>query len=169
MVVGMLVSLAAMPAAVRAQGQPARPAPLPELVTLPIHSTRPLQMSKKQPIREVLNEKDSVLRVSKGSNERMVLVTGLSNGLSRLTFTAADGTIEVVDVIVQIDLDLLQKLLERVVPTAVVKPIAVGNAIILTGTVASAEDIDVIIGITKGFAGGGSNTPVVNAMGPRRP
>lgn len=167
LVVALGLLLAAGTPAARAQMKTTRPAPLPTLLTLSINSTRPLQMSGKQPIQEAANEKEKVLRVSAGPNQRTILLTGLQFGLSRLTLTASDGTVELVDVVVQQDLDLLENLLKRVVPTAVVKPIAAGNAIILTGTVASAQDVETIIQITKGFAGG-ERTPVVNAMGPRR-
>jgi Flp pilus assembly secretin CpaC len=156
----------ASPMIVRAEGPTDRPAPPLASLLLTINSTRALHMSKKQPIKEVLNEKETVLRVGKGSNERTVLVSGLAIGVSRLTFTATDGSVEIINVIVQQDLDLLKKLLERVAPTAVVTPISAGNSIILTGTVARAEDIDIIIAITQGFVG--TQAQVVNALGPRR-
>lgn len=152
----------------RAQ-QPPPPPPQPGLArseTLAVNSTKQILMSKKQVIKEVLNEKDTIVRVSAGPNSRTILVTGVAPGLSQLTLRGDDNSEELIDVIVQLDIDLLKNLLARAVPTAVVTPMAgAGNTIILTGTVSHAEDVETIMGIARSITSGGATPPqIINAM-----
>jgi pilus assembly protein CpaC len=124
-------------------------------------------MSKKQQIREVFNEKDTVVRINRiEGNTRTILLTGLTPGISRMQFTGEDGSVETIDVIVQLDIEFLKNLLGRAVPTAVVTPIAgAGNTIILTGTVSHAEDVETIMGIARSITATGTTPPnIINAM-----
>lgn len=163
LVLGLVLGQGAAVARAQAEAPAAGPA---SSLTLAVNSTQQVSMSKKQAIKEVLNEKDNVVRISKGPNERTILISGLAPGISRVTFTGADGNVEVIDVIVQLDIDLLKNLLTRAVPTAVVNPIAgAGNTIILTGTVAHPEDVDTIMGIARSITSSGTTPPqIINAM-----
>src|SRR5439155_15039013 len=121
----------------------AQPEPVPPprtaatAVIVPVNVTRPLQMSKKQVIKEVRNEKKDVVRVQSAADDpRTVLLTGLKPGTSRVTLVDNDNKEEVIDVVVQIDVEYLNRILRESVPTASVRPLAMGEAgVILTGTV----------------------------------
>jgi pilus assembly protein CpaC len=138
-------------------------APVPTVV-VPINGTQKLQMSSKQRIATVLNQKDTVARVSPVIGDpTSVIITGLEPGISRVVFTGVDGHQETVDVVVQIDVEYLRVLLRRAVPTAFVEPVpAANNTIILTGTVAHAEDVDTILRTAQSVVLGPDR--VINAL-----
>lgn len=159
-----------------ARAQEARPGPVagatPSLV-VPIGGTQRLQMSQKQPITRAINNSEIVAKLSSVFNDpTSVLVTGLEPGVARISLIDAAGREERFEIIVQLDVEYLKSLIKRAVPTSNVDPIPGANrSIILTGTVARAEDADTIVRTTQlvlgegagaGAPGGGSR--VVNAM-----
>jgi pilus assembly protein CpaC len=160
---------------VAAQQPPAQPLPPPvpvkqdrgargNALVVPINGTQRLQMSNKGRIERVLNPKENIARVTPVLGDpTSVLVTGLDAGAARITLIGEGGAQETVDIVVQFDVEYLRTLLAQVVPTAAVKPIpGSNNQIILTGTVAHAEDIEIIMRTATSVVGGADR--VVNAM-----
>lgn len=152
---------------------PPRPAAKGRPITVPVNSTYRLQMSNpKLIIEKVINEKDQIARVTPVEDDPTTIrLTGLQPGTTQLTVTSrADGALkpitEVFDIIVELDVALLRNLLARTVPTAAVTPVpGAGNTIIMTGTVAHAEDIDTILGIARSITGGAPGAAqIINAM-----
>ncbi|MBY0524883.1 MAG: hypothetical protein K2R98_15875 [Gemmataceae bacterium] len=145
---------------------PPRPAEKANTITVPVNTTYRLQLSKKQPIASVINDKPQILQVTANPEDAtMVQLTGLQAGTVQLRVTAAPvgkdpPVTEVFDVIVELDIALLRNLLTRTVPTASVTPIpSGGNTVVLTGWVAHAEDIETILAIARSI---GANP--INAM-----
>jgi hypothetical protein len=65
-------------------------------LTLGIGVTKELQLSTKEPIRQVQNEKDTVARVSPHPTDpTKVLVTGLAFGMTRITLIGVSGKTEI--------------------------------------------------------------------------
>jgi pilus assembly protein CpaC len=131
--------------------------------------TKPLETSNKQKIDSFANEKDTVADVKGGDTLSTVVITGKAPGVSKLVLKTPDQT-ETWDIIVEQDLDLLNNLIKRTVPTASITIVPGGGAtLILTGTVAHSEDIDTILSIARSFAlslggGGGGPPQVINAI-----
>ncbi|HLJ97274.1 MAG TPA: hypothetical protein VKU02_29205, partial [Gemmataceae bacterium] len=156
----------------RALGQQPPPPPAKEtkggvrsgVLIVPINGTQRVQMSTKGRIEKVLNPKDSVVRVSPVLGDpTSVLVTGLDSGVARITLVGEGNREEEIEILVQFDVEYLRTLLNRVVPTAAVQPVPGSNgAVILTGTVGRAEDIDVIMRTTTSVVGAPER--VINAM-----
>jgi pilus assembly protein CpaC len=121
-------------------------------------------MTTKKRISRVLNPRENVLRVQPVANEpTSVLITGLDAGTSRITLIDEDNGQETVEVIVQFDVEYLRTLLARAVPTACILPIpGANNTIILTGTVAHAEDVDIVIRAAGSIVGGPER--IINAL-----
>src|SRR5205807_316011 len=66
------------------------------------------------------------------------------------------------DVIVQLDVAFLRKILQDTVPSANITPIPVGTgSIILSGTVTKTEDIPIVMSVAQSVTGG---IQLVNAM-----
>jgi pilus assembly protein CpaC len=145
---------------------------------LSVNSTLRLQMTPLKAgdpapdIESVENERDAIARVQaiKGDT-RTIQITGLQPGTTRLKLTSradppAKPIVENIEVIVQFDVALLRNLLQQAVPTAAVTPIpGAGNTIIMTGTVAHAEDIDVVLGIARSITGAAAGAAqIINAM-----
>src|SRR5262249_38660745 len=87
-----------------------------------------------------------------------VLLTGLEPGITRVTLTDEDDKSTDFDVVVQFDVEYLKDVLKRAVPTANIVPIpAANNTVILTGTVARQEDIEIVM-----------RTPQSVVLGPER-
>jgi pilus assembly protein CpaC len=132
-------------------------------LVVPINGTQRLQMSTKKRIKNVANERETVARVQSTPDPATVLITGLEPGITHVKLTDEDGAEESVDVIVQFDVEYLRSLLQRTVPTANINPIPGANStIILTGNVARAEDVDVVMRTTVGVVG--SQDRVINAL-----
>lgn len=141
---------------------------------VPINGTRRLSMNPRRPIRQVLNEKDSICRVQAIQDDRTaVLVVGLQAGSSRVRMTDEQGVEESVDVVVELDIDAVRTVLRRAFPTAQVEPIPTGtNTIVLVGNVAHAEEIEAILRVAQGVLvsgvpgnqGATGTTTIVNAM-----
>ncbi len=113
---------------------------------VPIGGTVRLQMQSKKPIKTVDNPKDSVINIrTVVGDPTTVLIIGQQPDVTRIELTDSDDQKETYEVIVQLDVEYLKTQIRRAVPTANVTPIpSSNNAIILTGTVAGAEDIGVI-------------------------
>ncbi|HEX4588444.1 MAG TPA: pilus assembly protein N-terminal domain-containing protein, partial [Gemmataceae bacterium] len=79
-----------------------------------INATKRLSMTTKRAIRSVVNEKDNVARVQAIQDDpTSVLVVGLQAGSSRVTMTDDQGTVETVDVVVELDIDAIRTVLRR--------------------------------------------------------
>jgi pilus assembly protein CpaC len=159
MIVGL--AFAIVMTGVVAYGQPPQPQPprLPKGVTdsiiLPQGSVQRLGLSTGKDIRSVEVDKETVVRASPVvADQKVVNLLGISPGVARVTLTDVEGRQEVYEVVVQIDIELIRKLIRQAVPTANVEVIpAQGGVIVLKGHVAHAEDVQVIQRIAGGVAG----------------
>ena len=147
---GVLVGGAVGAGSVAAQDAP------PPSILVPINGTKKLQMSGKQLIKTVQNQDANVARVSPIQDDpTSVLLTGMMAGSTRVTLTDKDNRSEAFDVIVQLDVAFLRKVLQDTVPSANIVPIPVGSgSIILSGTVARAEDIPIVLDVARSILGG---------------
>ncbi len=156
------------------RGQEPVPAPRPAspptergavgTLVVPIGMSQTLQAASKKAISAVRLNVDGIVRVSPNAvDPSSIILTGLSTGSARLFLTDIDGKEEVYDVIVQLDVSYLKRIIAEAAPSANVdvKPV-LNRSIILTGWVAKAEDVDMIMRITQTVVG--SNVSVVNAM-----
>ena len=133
-------------------------------VIVPVGGAVRLQMKSKKLIKQVFNEKPNVVFVeSDAANPAYLILRGQQQGTSRLELTDADNAKETYEVVVQTDLDLLRNILKRAVPTANVDVIPFGVGVVLTGTVARADDVDTILRIAGTVLGTGPLS-VVNAL-----
>lgn len=140
------------------------PAMRGNMLIVPIGASRRLQMSTRQPIETVVNERENVASVAPVPNDpTSVTVTGREAGLTHLTLTGADKSVERYEVLVQFDVEYLRSVLMRVAPTANIEliPAATGS-IVVSGTVTRSEDVDVIMRTAAGIVG--SPDRVVNGM-----
>jgi pilus assembly protein CpaC len=122
---------------------------------VPINGTKSIQTAKKAKLKTVTNQDPSVARVTANSDDpTQVLITGLRPGLTRLTLVDVNNNQEVYDVVVQTNVEHLQNILKRVAPTANLQLIpASENTIVIGGTVASSEDVDVIVRTAQSVGG----------------
>jgi len=127
-------------------------------IAMPLESTDSFQMKSRRPITRVVNQRDIIVdaRVAKEDPTRVFLTTKRVPGSSRLMLTDDQGTTETYIVIAQAPaaqnfvIALLRRLIKQAVPTSNITPILGGSSsVILTGTVAYAEDIDVILRIAE--------------------
>ena len=159
---------------VRPSGSGPETAPLPRpnlaatpsgsLLVVPIGTSKRLQMRDKKAIGTVVNVKENVAVVQPVIGDpTTVQVTGREGGTTHITLTATDGTEESYEVSVQLDVEFLHSVLRRAAPTASLEIIPAANgAIILGGTVARSEDIDIILRTAASIVG--SADRVTNAM-----
>src|SRR5262249_45782358 len=117
------------------------------------------------PIVDVVVSREDVLGVRPDpGNPKLLLLTGRSPGLTKLTVTPKDSPKLVFDVIVQPDFELLRALIRRTVPTANVEVTpGLGNVVILSGYVTSPQDADIIARLANSQVGG-NNANVINAI-----
>jgi pilus assembly protein CpaC len=123
-----------------------------------------MQMSTRKPITAVRLNVEGIVRVSPNAvDPTSVILTGLASGSARLFLTDVDNKEEAFDIVVQLDVSYLKRLIADNVPTANVdvRPV-LNRAIILSGWVARAEDVDVILRIANSVVGGAGG--VINAM-----
>src|SRR5258708_4801722 len=67
---------------------PAAAAPRGNTIVIPVNATQQLQMSTKKRIASVLNQKETVARITAKPNDpTAVLITGLEPGITRVTLT----------------------------------------------------------------------------------
>ena len=140
---------------------------------VPIGKTKVLSMSTKRAIRSVVNETESVARIDVIANDNTsVRVTGLTGGSTLVTMTDVEGAIEVKDVVIElVDIEQFRDVLRRAFPTAQVEPISIRSSIVLTGTVAHAEEIEAILRVAQDLllkaqsqTGGGPTSSVLNVV-----
>jgi pilus assembly protein CpaC len=131
---------------------------------VPIGTSKPIQMSTKRNIARVDNPKPNVVRVQAVVDDpKSVLVTGLEAGVTQITLTDDGGARETIEVLVQSDVEYLRSVLRTAAPTANIQPLPAANgAILLTGTVAHAEDVDGIV--RAAIAVVGAPDRVINMM-----
>jgi pilus assembly protein CpaC len=146
--------------------QQARPAPAPgpaKNLTIPIGVTQRLQMKDRKRIKTAVNAKENVAILAPVPDDpTSIQITGREAGTTRITLTAEDGTEEIYDVLVQIDIEYLRMLLQRAVPTATLQLLpGAGGVIVISGTVNHAEDIETIMRTAQAIAPG---ERTVNAM-----
>jgi pilus assembly protein CpaC len=169
--IGTLLAGIALQGQVQAQQAPPAPAgqaaPAPGVarqLIIPIGGSQRIAMTTGKRIARVLNSRPNVARVTEIPNDPFgVLLTGVEAGITQLTLTDENGAQERVDIIIQLDVEYLRTVLTRAVPTANVVPIPAPNGtIVLSGTVAHTDDIDVILKAAAAVAGGPDR--VVNQM-----
>jgi pilus assembly protein CpaC len=165
---GMSIGGAALTA--QEPAPPPRPAALPPVRTatgaiiVPIGVSQALPMSTRKAITAVRLNVEGIVRVSPNAiDPTSVILTGLASGTARLFLTDVDNKEESYDIIVQLDVSYLKRQIAEAVPTANVdvRPV-LNRAIILTGWVADAKDVDVIKKIATAVVGGQAN--IVDAM-----
>jgi len=164
--------------AARAQGVP-RPAIRPTTSTevtsqfiMSTQATERLRMTSRRPLRQVFNQRAGIVTVKATRNDptTVLVCSDTTAGNSLLTLVDVDGNREEYIVIVQprpaqvFDVGMMQRQIQQAVPTANVRPIlGGGNSVILTGTVARAEDIAVITAIAANIVRAGLPDPIVRA------
>ena len=133
-------------------------------VVIPIQGTQKLQEYTKKNLVKAESPRASIVKISPIEGDAStVLLTGLEAGTTQITLTDIDGKVEIVDIVVQFDVQYLKTLIQQAVPTANITPVPGGNnTIILTGSVARAEDIQAILATTASVAGGVDH--VINAL-----
>ena len=131
-------------------------------VIVPVNGAVVLQMSTKKPISRAVTSKEGVVRlITVPGDPTTIRLIGLVADLARLELTDEDGKKESYDIIVQIDVEYLRTQLRRAMPTANIVPVPyASNGVILTGTVAKAEDVDVILRVAQAIGG----FQIVNAL-----
>jgi pilus assembly protein CpaC len=131
-------------------------------VIVPIGGTVRFQMKTKKAIKTVVNPKDNVINIrTVAGDPTTILITGQQPDVTTIELTDVDNVKEIYEVIVQLDVEYLRTQLRRAVPTANITPIpSSNNAVILTGTVTRAEDVDIILRVAQSIGG----IQVINAM-----
>jgi pilus assembly protein CpaC len=132
--------------AARAQEKVAR-----RTILVPVNGTVRLQMSTKKPIRTVSNPKESALTIrTVVGDPTTVLLIGQQPDITRVQLTDADGNTEVYEVIVQPDVEYLQKQLQRALPQGSITPIPISrNSVILSGQLNRPEDAALASGVAQ--------------------
>ncbi len=133
-------------------------------VVISIGSTQKLQEFTKKNLVKAETPRANIVKISPIEGDpTTVLLTGLEAGTTSVTMTDVDGKVEVVDVVVQFDVQYLKTLLQQTVPTANITPVPGGNnTVILTGSVARAEDVQPILATAASVVGGADH--VINAL-----
>jgi pilus assembly protein CpaC len=145
-------------------GQPAPVEVNPNAIVIPINGTYLLGAPSKKKLKKAINSKENVVRVQPVQDDPFhVLLTGLEPGIAKVTLTDEEDKEFPYDVVVQFDVEYLKSVLKRTVPTANIVPIpAANNTVILTGTVARAEDIDIVLRAAQSVVLGPDR--VINAL-----
>jgi pilus assembly protein CpaC len=141
-------------------------------IPIPVQSTVRLKMRSGRRIVEVINQRDTIVRVDRlqGDPTTLLLTTDRTPGNSRIRLTDEGGNVEEYIVVVQLrpaqifDIELMKRLIRQATPTANVEPIlGGGNSVILTGWVADARDIDIILEIAENIVRAGPPDPTTQA------
>ncbi len=113
---------------------------------VPTGGTIRLQMSSKKPIKRVTNPREAVLGIrTVWGDPTTILLTGQQSDVTRLELEDEAGLKEVYDVVVQRDIENLKTQLKRAAPTAAITPTPISdNTVVLNGTVANPEDVDIL-------------------------
>ncbi|OAI41724.1 hypothetical protein AYO40_02425 [Planctomycetaceae bacterium SCGC AG-212-D15] len=151
-----------------AQAEPAPgPKPVATPVTVPLGATRSLEMRGKKEIVKAVNENDTVANLQPNQvDNKSIQVVGRSVGKTKVTLTAADKSVEEFDVTVEIDVEYLRTLLQRVAPTSNITVTAIGGAgaligVVITGDAGPSENINLIMRTAESLVG---QNRVINAM-----
>ncbi len=130
-------------------------------IYVPTNGTVRLQMSSKKPIKRVANPREAVLSIrTVFGDPTTILLTGQQSDVTRLDLEDVDGLKETYEVVVQRDIENLKAQLKRAAPTAAIVPTPISDStVILNGTVANPEDVDIVtrVATSLGFT-------VINAM-----
>jgi pilus assembly protein CpaC len=157
----LLVSTLALSARAQQDGSPP-----PTTIVVPLNTTKLVEMSKKQPIKEVRSDNPGVVSIAVESSPRSALITARNTGTTRIFLIDAQGNEEFADITVPTDAEQKRqevlKIVRRTVPTANIDLAMSGPKVIVSGTVGSAESIQVISELVGTQFGGAGN--VVNAM-----
>jgi len=134
----------------------------PTPLTVPLGGTIRLKMKSGLPIKIAAKTADGVLIVrSVQGDPTVILLTGQTPDVTTLELTDVKNGKEIYEVKVQLDLVYLRKQLSRALPTANITPIlSSDNAVILTGTVVKAEDVDIILRVCQSYSG----LSIINAI-----
>lgn len=155
---GLLLTLLSGPwIGSRVHGQDPQPVlgALPKAVTVNVGGYQDYQMASKKNIARGISDKPDIVRLASVAGQpNTVRIAGLQPGLAHVTLADADNATETLDVVVQVDVEYLQLLLKRNVPTANIQlsPSASGT-VIFTGTVARPEDISLASDIARSVIG----------------
>jgi len=141
-------------------------------ITKTVGMTRPPGATEDPLIEKVHNENPKVARVQTiPGDPRHVLITGLSAGTSRLTFTAKDGREEIFEVRVPSDEEPLREeqrkdflaAVRKAAPTAAIDAVVMpNNTVVLSGWLASPQDTMVGVACARAIFGAQAN--VVDTM-----
>src|SRR5260370_2464513 len=106
----------------------AQEGPIPT-VLVPISGTKKLQMSNpKQLIKTVQNADANIVGVSPLNDDpTAVLLTGRMAGTSRVILTDKENRSESFDIVVQLDVEFLRKVLREAAPGAKITPIPISR------------------------------------------
>src|SRR5581483_11828529 len=108
--------------------EPAAPRAGGSAILLPIGVSQTLRMNSKKVISAVRLNMDGIVRVTpNASDPTSVIITGVAAGNARLFLTDVDGKEENFEIIVQLDLSVLKRILAQAVPTANVDVLPVQN------------------------------------------
>jgi pilus assembly protein CpaC len=145
-------------------GQPAPVEVNPNAIVIPINGTYMLGAPSKKKLKKIVNTKDTVVRVQPVDGDPFhVLLTGIEPGISKVTLIDEEDKATDFDVVVQFDVEYLKSVLKRTRPTSNITPIpAANNTVILTGTVQTQEDIDVVLKTAQSVVLGQDR--VINAL-----
>lgn len=141
-------------------------------ITKTVGMSRPAGTTEDPLIEKVHNENPKVARVQTiPGDPRHVLITGLTAGSSRLTFTGKDGREEILEVRVPSDEEPLREeqrknfldAVRKAAPTAAIDAVVMpNNTVILSGWIASPQDTMVIVACARSIFGAQAN--VVDTM-----
>jgi len=97
------------------------------------------------------------------SDSRRIIISGTNSGAVTITLTDEDNKKEVYEVVVQLDVQYLQNLIKRAVPTSSVEIIPLLNrGVVLKGWVAMGGDVETVMSIARNVLGQGAQ--VINGM-----
>jgi pilus assembly protein CpaC len=134
----------------------------PSAVIVGIGQTIRLQMKSKNNIKTVVNPKDNVINIRTVLGDpTTILITGQQPDVVTIELTDDKNNSEKYEIIVQLDVEYLRTQLRRAVPTANITPIPTSvNTVVLTGTVAHATDVDIVLKVAQSIGG----IQVINAL-----
>jgi pilus assembly protein CpaC len=125
-----------------------------------------LQMVSKQAITIIQSsDRDSLVAEKDDVSPSFAILTGLKPGTVLLDLTDVKGAKETHKVVVLSNVDMLRNILRQAAPTANIDVISFGPGVILTGNVARAEDVVIIMRIAETVIGSGNVVSALNVGG----
>lgn len=135
-------------------------------IVVPINATKSVPVASGKKAADIRIENPSIARVNVSADARSILITGLVAGATKLRVGDEDGSVEILDIIVQSDVEYLKYLMKRTVPTANVEPIPSANGrFIISGTVGKSDDIPLLLAAAGSVVGDGNIIPAVRVGG----